>query len=99
MINSDLLKEINSIQQSEFAKKSDKQLNSYEILAQLKKGENKGIQPQAFKFFNDNRKRKLSVELIEEIKNKYNPYVYGKLRLAKEYGVSKSLIHKLLKSN
>jgi hypothetical protein len=27
---------------------------------------------------------------------KYNPYVYGKLRLAKEYGVSKTLIHKIL---
>lgn len=98
MIDKDLLKEIQTIQESEFAKKSDKQLISYENLAQMKKGENKGIQPLAFKFFNENRNRKLTIEQIKEIKIKYNPYVYGKLKLAKEYGVSKSLVQKILKT-
>ena len=55
-----------------------------------------GIQPIAFKLFNDNKTRKLSIDKILEIRRKYNPYVYGKLRLAKEYGVSKTLIHKIL---
>ena len=44
-----------------------------------------------------NQVGKLSIEKIMEIRKKYNPYVYGKLRLAKEYGVSKTLIHKILK--
>lgn len=69
---------------------------SYEILSEIHKGKNMGIQPIAFKIFNENRKRKLSIDQILEIREKYNPYVYGKLRLAKEYGVSKTLIHKIL---
>jgi hypothetical protein len=55
-----------------------------------------GLQPIAFRIFNENRIRKLSNNQILEIRKKYNPYVYGKLRLAKEYGVSKTLIHKIL---
>jgi hypothetical protein len=38
--------------------------------------------------------RKLSIDKILEIRKKYNPYVYGKLRLAMEYGVSKTLKNK-----
>jgi hypothetical protein len=96
MINSKILKEVQDINSSEYAKKTDKQLISYEILSQLNKGKNRGVQPLAFKLFNENRKRKLSIIQVMEIKNKYNPFVYGKLRLAKEYGVSKTLIHKIL---
>ncbi len=96
MINQVVLTEIKKIQDSDYAKKSDKQLISYEILSELHKGKNMGIQPIAFKIFNENRKRKLSNDQILEIKKKYNPYVYGKLRLSKEYGVSKTLIHKIL---
>jgi DNA invertase Pin-like site-specific DNA recombinase len=99
MIDKVVLNEIKKIQDSDFAKKTDKQLMSYEILSELHKGKNMGIQPIAFKIFNDNRTRKLSIDKILEIKKKYNPYVYGKLRLAKEYGVSKTLIHKILKNN
>ena len=96
MIDQFVLTEIKKIQDSDYAKKSDKQLISYEILSELHKGKNMGIQPIAFKIFNENRKKKLSNDQILEIRNKYNPYVYGKLRLAKEYGVSKTLIHKIL---
>ncbi len=96
MINQIVLTEIKKIQESDYAKKTDKQLISYEILSELHKGKNMGIQPIAFKIFNENRKRKLSIDQILEIREKYNPYVYGKLRLAKEYGVSKNLIHKIL---
>jgi DNA invertase Pin-like site-specific DNA recombinase len=96
MIDQFVLTEIKKIQDSDYAKKSDKQLISYEILSELHKGKNMGLQPIAFRIFNENRKRKLSNDQILEIRNKYNPYVYGKLRLAKEYGVSKTLIHKIL---
>ena len=96
MTNKNILEELKKIENSDFAKKSDKQLISYEILSELHKGKNMGIQPIAFKIFNENRKRKLSIDKIIEIKKKYNPYVYGKLRLAKEYGVSKTLIHKII---
>ncbi len=96
MINQVVLTEIKKIKDSDYAKKSDKQLISYEILSELHKEKNLGIQPIAFKIFNENRIRKLSNDQILEIRNKYNPYVYGKLRLAKEYGVSKTLIHKIL---
>jgi hypothetical protein len=99
MINQIVLTEIKKIQDSDYAKKTDKQLISYEILSELHKGKNLGIQPIAFRIFNENRKRKLSNNQILEIRMKYNPYVYGKLRLAKEYGVSKTLIHKILKNN
>jgi hypothetical protein len=96
MIDQFVLTEIKKIQDSDYAKKSDKQLISYEILSELHKGKNMGLQPIAFRIFNENRIRKLSNDQILEIRNKYNPYVYGKLRLAKEYGVSKTLIHKIL---
>ncbi len=96
MIDRFVLTEIKKIQDSDYAKKSDKQLISYEILSELHKGKNMGLQPIAFRIFNENRIRKLSNDQILEIRNKYNPYVYGKLRLAKEYGVSKTLIHKIL---
>ncbi len=96
MIDRFVLTEIKKIQDSDYAKKSDKQLISYEILSELHKGKNMGLQPIAFRIFNENRKRKLSNDQILEIRKKYNPYVYGKLRLAKEYGVSKTLIHKIL---
>jgi len=96
MINQVVLTEIKKIQDSDYAKKSDKQLISYEILSELHKGKNMGIQPIAFKIFNENRIRKLSIDKIMEIRKKYNPYVYGKHRLAKEYGVSKTLIHKII---
>jgi hypothetical protein len=96
MNNKVVLQELEKIQESEYAKKSDKQLMSYEILSELYKGKNIGIQPIAFQLFNENRTRKLSIDNILEIRRKYNPYVYGKLRLAKEYGVSKTLIHKIL---
>lgn len=96
MINQIVLTEIKKIQDSDYAKKTDKQLISYEILSELHKGKNLGIQPIAFRIFNENRKRKLSNNQILEIRQKYNPYVYGKLRLSKEYGVSKTLIHKII---
>jgi DNA invertase Pin-like site-specific DNA recombinase len=91
--------EINNIQSSSFAKKSDKQLMSYEILSELHKNQYQGIQPLALVKYNDseNRKTKLNKEQVREIRRKYNPHVYGKKRLAIEYHVSVSVIYRIIK--
>lgn len=91
--------EIKKIESSSFAKKSDKQLMSYEILSELHKSQYKGIQPLALVKYNDseNRKTKLNKDQVREIRRKYNPHVYGKKRLAIEYGVSVSVIYRIIK--
>ena len=91
--------ELIKVQNAPYAKKSDKQLISYEVLSELYKNQNKGVQPAALVKYNKsvNRYCKLSIETVEEIRSKYNPYVYGKQRLAKEYGVSTSVIFRILK--
>ena len=91
--------EINKIESSSFAKKSDKQLMSYEILSELHKNQYKGIQPLALVKYNDseNRKTKLNKGQVREIRRKYIPHVYGKKRLAIEYGVSVSVIYRIIK--
>ena len=91
--------EIKKIESSSFAKKSDKQLMSYEILSELHKNQYQGIQPLALIKYNDseNRKTKLNKAQVREIRRKYNPHVYGKKRLAIEYGVSVSVIYRIIK--
>jgi hypothetical protein len=91
--------EIKKIESSSFAKKTDKQLMSYEILSELYKSQYKGVQPLALVKYNDseNRKTKLNKAQVSEIRRKYNPYVYGKKRLAIEYGVSVSVIYRIIK--
>ena len=99
MNNKVVLQELKKIQESEYAKKSDKQLMSYEILSELHKNQYQGIQPLALVKYNDseNRKTKLNKEQVREIRRKYNPHVYGKKRLAIEYHVSVSVIYRIIK--
>ena len=91
--------EIKKVESSSFAKKSDKQLMSYEILSELHKNQYQGIQPLALVKYNnsENRKTKLNKAQVREIRRKYNPHVYGKKRLAIEYGVSVSVIYRIIK--
>ena len=91
--------EIKKIESSSFAMKSDKQLMSYEILSELHKNQYQGIQPLALVKYNDseNRKTKLDKNKVREIRKKYNAHVYGKQRLAIEYGVSVSVIYRIIK--
>ena len=91
--------EIKRIQYSSYAKKTDKQLISYDTLSELYKQQCQGIQPKALVKYNDseNRKTKLNKEQVREIRRKYNPHVYGKKRLAIEYGVSVSVIYRIIK--
>ncbi len=91
--------EIEKIQSSPFSKKTDNQLISYDMLSQLHKVQYQGLQPLALIKYNDsdNRKTKLTKEKVREIRRKYNPHVYGKKRLAIEYGVSVSVIYRIIK--
>lgn len=91
--------EVEKIQALPFAKKTDKQLISYDMLSQLHKEQYQSLQPLALVKYNDsdNRRTKLTKEKVREIKRKYNPHVYGKKRLAIEYGVSVSVIYRIIK--
>lgn len=91
--------ELKKIENSPFAKKTDKQLMAWDILSQLHKQQHQGIQPLVLVKYNDseNRKTKLTKEQVREIRKKYNPHVYGKKRLANEYGVSVSVIYRIIK--
>jgi hypothetical protein len=92
-------KEIEMIHSSSFAKKTDKQLLSYELLSELHKNKYMGLQPLALVKYNksENRKTKLTKEQVLEIRSKYNPHIYGKKRLSQEYGVSVSVIYRIIK--
>jgi hypothetical protein len=95
----EIQKELDNISKMSFAKRTDKQLASYEILSTLHKLKNEGKQPTALAIFNriENRKCKLTPEKVKEIRSKYNPYIYGKQRLSLEYGVSASVIYRIVK--
>lgn len=87
------------VKESSFAKKTDLQLHSYEVLSELYRGNNKGVQPAALVKYNMsvNRKCKLTVEQVQGIRSRYIPHVYGKEKIAKEYGVSTSVVFRILK--
>ena len=91
--------EVEKIQSLPLAKKTDKQLISYDMLSQLHKEQYQSLQPLALVKYNDsdNRRTKLTKEKVREIKRKYNPHVYGKKRLAIEFGVSVSVIYRIIK--
>lgn len=91
--------EVSKVQECWFAKKTDRQLQSYQTLSEMYMGRNKGVQPPALATYNspEKRKCKLGVKQVHEIRRKYNPHVYGKQKLAKEYGVSTSVIYRIVK--
>jgi len=94
-----LQKIIDSIDQSNYAFKTDKQLASYEDLSIMYKQKYAGRQPPQLREYKkrENGGCKLNEHLVAEIRKKYLPFVYGKLKLAKEYGVSTSVIYRIIK--
>lgn len=90
--------ELDKIRLAPYARKTDKQLIAYEELSQLHKSKYGGKQPSMLIKFNlpINRKCKLNIEQVREIRSKYVPNVYGKKRLGMEYGVSTSVIYRIL---
>ena len=99
-LNTDLIqRELDRIMNSDFVTMSDRKLEQYQNLSNRLKGQNKGIQASGLIPFNqpENRTCKLSRQQVEEIRKKHIPNRYGKAKLAKEYGVSRSVIYRILK--
>lgn len=98
MTRDEIQEELRRISESFYAKKSDKQLLAYELLHEIHKGRNAGIQAKELRKYNkpSNRVCKLTPEQVNEIRSKYVPHLYGKKRLADEYGVSTSLIFRIV---
>lgn len=92
-------REIQKVVSSEFSKKTDRQLSSYQDLSDLYKSRMKGVQPPSLVRYNHpmNRNCKLTIQQVRSIREKYNPHVYGKNRLAEEYGVSKAVVNRIIK--
>lgn len=91
--------EVSRVWDTSYARKTDKQLISYQELSERYKAEGRGVQPRALVRYNQpvNRQCKLTVEQVKTIRTKYIPHVYGKDKLAKEFGVSKSVILRILR--
>ena len=87
--------ELKSIQSLNLLSLSDKQLEYFEFQSRNKKG----VQPISFQLYNNSSERqtKLTIDQVNEIRTKYNHMVYGKKRLAKEYGVSPTLIKMIIR--
>ena len=79
---------------------TNEQIESYKKLSNIKKELYKGKQPEVLKVYNDPTKRKckLTKEQVERIRKKYIPNVYGKKRIAIEYGVSTSVIYRIVRN-
>jgi len=92
-------KEVFIVCKADFAHKTDKQLWSYQELSDNYQLNNGKLQPAALVRYNSpmNRVCKLSIQQVKEIRAKYIPHVYGKRRLAIEYGVSTTVILRILK--
>lgn len=90
--------EINRILDLPIMHRSDAQLDGQIKLSALYKDRYKGAQPSSLEQYNDPafRKCKLSMDQAAAIREKYMPGEYGKKRLAAEYGVSKSVITRIL---
>ena len=91
--------EVSKVSQAKFAHKTDKQLWLYQKLYESYLTAEKRKQPAALIKFNQptNRACKLTIQQVKEIRGKYIPYVYGKKRLALEYGVSHSVILRIIR--
>ena len=93
----DLLREIRD---APYSTKTDKQLHHYENLSQLMKEKFKNgtyVSPSTLIDVSE-RGRKLTKKQVLEIRKKYKPNKYGKIKLSKEYKVSPTLILKIIKN-
>jgi hypothetical protein len=90
--------EVDKVTKAGFAHKSDKQLWSYQELSDNYYSDSDGVQPKSLIKFNRpvNRNCKLTQKQVNEIRERYIPHVFGKKRLAIEYGVSASVILRIL---
>lgn len=91
--------EVDKVSRVSFAHKTDPQLWSYQELSDRYYLTQEKLQPKVLVKYNKpaNRICKLTQQQVNEIRSRYIPHVYGKKRLAIEYGVSPSVILRILK--
>lgn len=79
-------------------RRSDKQLEGQAKISLLYQDRFQGSQPESLKEYNlpERRKCKINWKQAEQIRKSYTPGEYGKKRLAKEFGVSKAVITRIL---
>jgi hypothetical protein len=94
----DYQKVFNQIEDHPCMQRSDDQLAGQVKLSCLYQDRYQGSQPESLKEYNlpERRNCKISREQSQEIRLKYSPNTYGKKRLAKEFGVSKAVITRIL---
>jgi hypothetical protein len=92
-------REVDKVRGSSFAHKTDPQLWSYQELSDRYYLNLEKLQPKVLVKYNKpaNRACKLTQQQVNEIRDRYIPHVFGKKRLALEYGVSPSVILRILK--
>jgi hypothetical protein len=95
-----LQEELERVLDSPFMNRTDAQIEGQIKLSEIYRDRYQGVQPSSLEKFNDPqyRKCKLTMNQAVEIRQKYVPGEYGKKRLAAEYGVSKSVITRILKN-
>lgn len=93
-----LQKELERVLDSYFMDRTDAQIDGQIKLSELYQDRYQGVQPASLEKYNDPKYRncKLTMDQALEIRQKYIPGEYGKKRLATEYGVSKSVITRIL---
>jgi hypothetical protein len=93
-----LQEELDRVMDLPFMDRTDAQIDGQIKLSELYRDRYQGVQPSSLEKYNDPqyRKCKLTMDHAVEIRQKYLPGEYGKKRLATEYGVSKSVITRIL---
>jgi hypothetical protein len=93
-----LQEELDKVMDLPFMNRTDAQIDGQIKLSELYLDRYQGVQPPSLEMYNDPkyRKCKLTMDQAIEIRQKYVPGEYGKKRIAAEYGVSKSVITRIL---
>lgn len=79
-------------------RRTDKQLEGQVKISVLYQDRFQGKQPESLMDYNspEHRRCKINMEQADQIRKSYTPGEYGKKRLAKEFGVSKAVITRIL---
>lgn len=90
--------ELDKVMDLPFMDRTDAQIDGQIKLSELYRERYQGAQPPSLETYNDPQYRncKLTMDQALEIRQKYVQGEYGKKRLAAEYGVSKSVITRIL---
>ncbi len=93
-----LQEELDKVMSSPFMDRTDAQIDGQIKLSEIYRERYQGAQPPSLEIYNDPQYRncKLTMDQALEIRQKYVLGEYGKKRLAAEYGVSKSVITRIL---